>query len=78
MAHTPKICPRTKHINNAYHHFHEYTQPASDGAKPTVEIVPVSTEEQLGDMLTKPLPAAAFIKFRQTRLGWCPWIASLR
>ena len=70
MACTPKICPRTKHINNAYHHFHEYTQPASDGAKPTVEIVPVSTEEQLGDMLTKPLPAPAFIKFRKTLLGW--------
>ena len=70
MACTPKIHPRTKHINNAYHHFHEYTQPASDGAKPTVEIVPVSTEEQLGDMLTKPLPAPAFIKFHKTLLGW--------
>ena len=61
MERTPKICPHTKHINNAYHHFHEYTQPASDGAKPTVEIVPVSTEEQLGDMLTKPLLAPAFV-----------------
>ena len=46
MARTPRIRPRTKHINNAYPHFHEYTQPASDGAKQTVEIVPVSTEEQ--------------------------------
>ena len=45
MAHSPKIHARTKHINNAYHHFCEYTQPASDGAKPTVEIVPISTEE---------------------------------
>ena len=70
MAHTPKICPRTKHINNAYHHFHEYTKPASDGTKPTVEIVPVSTEEQLGDMLMKPLLAPAFIKFCKTLLGW--------
>ena len=70
MACTPKICPRTKHINNAYHHFHEYTQLASDGAKPTVEIVPVSTEEQLGDMHTKPLPAPTFIKFHKTLLGW--------
>ena len=70
MACSPKICPRTKHINNAYHHFREYTQPASDGAKPTVEIVPVSTEEQLGDMLTKPLPAPVFIKFCKTLLGW--------
>ena len=70
MARTLKICPCTRHINNAYHHFHEYTQPASDGAKPTVEIVPVSTEEQLGDMLMKPLPAPAFIKFRKILLGW--------
>ena len=78
MARTPKICPCTKHTYNAYHLFCEYTQPASDGAKPTVEIVPVSTEEQLGDMLTKPLPAPAFIKFHKTLLGWSPRIASLR
>ena len=70
MAFTPKLCPRTKHINNAYHHFQGYTQPASDGAKPTVEIVPVSTEEQLGDMLMKPLLAPTFIKFHKTLLGW--------
>ena len=70
MACTQKIHPHTKHINNAYYHFCEYTQPASDGDKPTVETVPVSTEEQLGDMLRKPLPAPAFIKFRKTLLGW--------
>ena len=70
MAHSPKLCPCTKHMNNAYHHFHEYTQPVSDGAKPTVEIVPVSTEEQLGNMLRKPLPAPDFIKFHKTLLGW--------
>ena len=75
MARSPKIHPCTKHINNAYHHFREYTQPTPDGAKPIVEIVPVSTEEQLGDMLTKPLLAPAFIKFRKTLLAR---IASLR
>ena len=66
MTRTPKLHPRMKHINNAYHHFHESTQPSSDSTKPTIEIVPVSTDEQLGDMLTKPLPALAFIKFRKT------------
>ena len=70
MARSPKIRPRTKHINNAYHHFHEYTRLSSDGTKPSVEIVPVGTEEQLGDMLTKPLLAPAFIKFGKTLLGW--------
>ena len=70
MARTLKLHPCTKHIHNAYHHFREYTQPSSDGTKPTVEIVPVSTEEQLGDMLMKPLPAPTFIKFLKTLLGW--------
>ena len=46
MACTPKLRPCMKHINNAYHHFCEYTQPPSDGTKPTIEIVPVSTDEQ--------------------------------
>ena len=70
MACSPKIHPCTKHISNAYHHFHEYTQPTSDSNKPTVEIVPVSTEEQLGDMLMKLLPAPGFIKFCKALLGW--------
>ena len=70
MARTLKLQPHTKHINNAYHHFCEYTQPSSDSTKPTVKIVSVSTDEQLGDMLTKPLPAPAVIKLRKTLLGW--------
>ena len=52
-------------------------QPTSGSNKPTVEIVPVTTEEQLGDMLTKPLPAPVFIKFRKAILGWSPRLASL-
>ena len=70
VAHTPKLQPHTIHINNAYHHFREYTQPSSNGAKPIIEIVPVSTAEQLGDMLTKPLPAPAFTKLHKTMFGW--------
>ena len=70
MVHTPKLRLRMKHINNAYHHFCEYTQPSSDGAQPTIEIVPVSTDEQLGDILTKPVPAPAFITLCMTLLGW--------
>ena len=70
MACTPKLRPCMKHINNAYHHFRECTQPSSDSTKPTVEIVSVSTDEQLCDMLRKPLPALAFIKLHKTLLGW--------
>ena len=56
MACTPKVQPCTKHINNAYHHFCEYTQPPSNGAKPIIEIVPISTAEQLGDCYFSSLP----------------------
>ena len=70
MACTPKLRPCTKYINNAYHHFRKYTQPSSNGVNPIIEIVPVSTAEQLGDMLTKPLPAPAFTKLCKTLLEW--------
>ena len=70
MACTPKLQPCTKHINNAYHHFNEYTQPSSNRAKPIIEIVPISTAEQLGDILTKPLPAPAFTKLHKTLFRW--------
>ena len=70
MAHTPKLRPHMKHINNTYSHFHEYTQPSSDSTKPTIEIVPISTDEQSGDMLTKPLLAPAYIILCKTLLGW--------
>ena len=69
MACTPKLHPWTNHINNAYHHFREYTQPSSDGAKPTVEIVPVSTEEQIGDMLTKAPSGSRFRQIPQDFVG---------
>ena len=36
MAHTPKLLPRTKHINNTYHHFCKYTQPLSNSVKPII------------------------------------------
>jgi hypothetical protein len=39
----PKMRPRTKHINNKYHHFRESV----------VKILSVSTKEMLADILTK-------------------------
>ena len=26
LAHLPQICPRTKHINQSFHHFHEHVE----------------------------------------------------
>ena len=66
LVQLPKTRPRTKHINNYYHHFHAHTE----GNDPEITIRAVSTEDQLGDMFTKPLPEALFTKFRHLIMGW--------
>ena len=47
MARLPKVIPRTKHINQSYHFFHEVVE------RNEVSIVATPTENQLADMLTK-------------------------
>jgi hypothetical protein len=53
-----------KHISTRLHHFREHV------AKGVVTIQQVSTDDQLADIMTKPLPALLFIKFRQLSQGW--------
>ena len=64
MVQVPKMQPRTKHLNIKYHHFRELV---SEG-KVTIHQVP--TDEQLADMMTKPLSRQPFERFR---LGICGW-----
>lgn len=64
MARTPKMRPRTKHINLKYHHFREAVE---DG---TVSIHAINTADQLSDIFTKPLPEPAFTRFRKEIMGW--------
>ena len=54
MAKVPKMRPRTKHLNNVYHHFRESVQ------NNEVTLIAVSTKNQLADLLTKPLPNNLF------------------
>ena len=56
MARSPKMRPRTKHLKIKYHHFREAVE-AGD-----VSIHPVSTEDQLADIFTKPLAINNFIR----------------
>ena len=58
MAKVPKMRPRTKHLNNVYHHFRESVQ------NNEVALVAVITVDQLADLLTKPLPENLFQCFR--------------
>jgi hypothetical protein len=66
IARVPKARPRTKHMNNKYFHFMEYT---------TREEAPyhfekIATEDQPADILTKPLAEALHEKHRRTIQGW--------
>ena len=64
LARMPKMRPRTKHINQSYHHFREHVE------RKEILIQATPTNEQMADILTKPLPADTFIKHRRTIMGW--------
>ena len=64
LARLPKMRPRTKHINQAFHHFREHVE------RGDIIVNATPTEDQLADILTKPLPEAIFQKHRQSIMGW--------
>ena len=64
LARFPKMRPRTKHINQMYHHFRSHV------AKGEIEIFPIDTKVQIGDMFTKPLPKEQFRRLRLKLMGF--------
>jgi hypothetical protein len=60
LARLPKLCPRTKHINACYHHFCEHVRIG------LIKILPVSTDDQTADILTKPLAQNSFCNTTST------------
>jgi hypothetical protein len=64
LAKVPKMRPRTRHINQKYHHFREWVKSG------LIDVLPIDTLEQPADLLTKPLDLSSFIKFRTTIMGW--------
>ena len=64
LALEPKYRPRTKHICVKYHHFRQHVK------NRTISIQAVSTDDQQGDILTKPLAKDKFEKFRRLIMGW--------
>ncbi len=49
LARLPKLCHRTKHTNDCYHHFCKHVQ------KGLIKIFPIDTKDQTADALTKAL-----------------------
>jgi len=63
IATLPKIGPKTKYINTKYWHFRELLKQGK------VTIHPVSTKDQIADLLTKPLSESDFEKFKHRIMG---------
>ena len=64
LARLPKIRPRTKHINQAYHHFREHVE------RKEILIEATPMEHQMADILKKPLAEPAFAGHRKAVMGW--------
>ena len=64
LANTPKMRPRTKHINIIYHHFRNAVKEGS------VKIFQIDTVDQVADILTKPLNQNLFTKHQKKIMFW--------
>ena len=64
MATGTKFSPRTKHIALKYHHFKTHVKSGR------IDISYTPTDQQLADLLTKPLPSESFFTLRYMLCGW--------
>ena len=64
IANVPKMRPRTRHINVVYHHFR------NEVANGRIQVLPIGTKEQQGDLLTKQCDLTSFLRHRQSIMGW--------
>jgi len=60
----PKMRPRTKHINNVYHHVRSFVR---DGL---ISVSKIGTEDQVADIFREPLSLDLFMKHRKTLLNY--------
>ena len=63
IASMPKMRPRTKYINIKYWHFREHLEQGK------ITIHPVSTKDQIADILTKPLAEKEFEELKARVMG---------
>jgi hypothetical protein len=61
---SPKLRPRTKHINTKYHHFRQQVQEGR------IVIQAIGTEDMLADILTKVVNEETLLRLRPRIMGW--------
>jgi hypothetical protein len=59
-----RMTPRSKHYAIKYHWFREHIGPRN------IQLVHISTENQLGDLFTKGLERVIFQRLRKQLMGW--------
>jgi hypothetical protein len=64
IASISKMRPRTKFINVQYHHFWQYVD------QNEISILPIDTDDQCADILTKSASLAKLNELRFHILGW--------
>ena len=64
MATNHKFRPRTKHLNVKLHHFRDYV------SRGDIKVLPISTDDQLADYLTKPVSQEILERLRPQVMGW--------
>jgi hypothetical protein len=64
MVRSPKMRPRTKHINVKYHHFRDHVK------RKLIKVLPIRSEDNPADQFTKPLSMDLFRMHRNTIQGW--------
>ena len=70
MARSPKMRPRTKHINLKYHWFRSFIAKAGENIDGKVVVLAIDTKDQLADIFTKAVTQELFLKFRKAIFGW--------
>ncbi len=63
LAKLPSMRPRTKYLNNKYHHFRSFVPSV-------IDIEYKCTEDMMADTLTKSNPVATLQKHRKSIMGW--------
>jgi hypothetical protein len=64
LANVPKMRPRTRHINQKYHHFRSHVKSGR------LKVLAIDTKDQLADQFTKGLGIELFQKLRFRVMGW--------